>query len=145
MTLRVAAAVFVLPQSFEKTARYVLPFCALVAVNDSVVFVAPGMLLNPLPELTCHCTVGAGDPLAAAVNVAVPPSHTSTLTGLVSTDGPVLTVNVAAAEVSLPPAFVNTARYLLPPADGKAVNVNVVLVAPRILVKLAPPSVLTCH
>jgi hypothetical protein len=36
------------------------------------------MFVNVPPPfvLTCHCTVGAGFPLAAAVNVAVPPAPT---------------------------------------------------------------------
>jgi hypothetical protein len=37
----------------------------------NVVLVAPEMLVKPEPVLTCHCTVGAGLPLAAAVKVAL--------------------------------------------------------------------------
>jgi len=36
-----------------------------------VVLVAPPMLVKPEPVLTCHCTVGAGVPLAAAVKLAL--------------------------------------------------------------------------
>jgi len=40
--------------------------------------VAPPMSLQvePLLVLTCHCTVGDGDPLAAAENDAVAPATT---------------------------------------------------------------------
>ena len=56
-----------------------------------------------------------------------------------------ITVNVAALEVALPAELLNTAWYRLPFCDRLAVNVNVVEVAPAILLKLTPPSVLTCH
>ena len=80
-------------------------------MNDNVVLVAPGMFANGPPVLTCHWTVGAGLPLAAAVKVAVPPSHTVWLAGLVVTLGAVLTVSVAAVVVAVPELLVNTARY----------------------------------
>jgi hypothetical protein len=45
-------------------------------VKLSAVEVAPETLLNvpPLFVLTCHCTVGVGEPVAAAVKVAVWPT-----------------------------------------------------------------------
>ena len=48
------------------------------------------MLLQVLAPLafTCHCTVGAGVPVAAAVNVAVLPTGTVTLAGWLVTTGP---------------------------------------------------------
>jgi len=73
-TVKVAAVVAAVPTELVKTAWYLFPFCAKAALKVSVVEVAPGRLLKaPPPTLTCHCTVGAGVPLAAAVKVAVPP------------------------------------------------------------------------
>ncbi len=59
LTVSVAAVVFVEPQTSVKTARYWLLLSAPVAVNESVVEVAPGTLLNVVPPSveTCHCTV----------------------------------------------------------------------------------------
>ena len=77
-TVRVAAEVVALPNVFVNTARYWFPFCTAVAVNDNVVDVAPATLANVKPPsvLTCHCTVGAGVPVAAAVKLAVLPELT---------------------------------------------------------------------
>ena len=65
------------------------PLAGTGTVN--VVVVAPATLkkVAPLSVLNCHCTVGVGLPLAAAVNTAVPPALTVTLTGFVVTAGPV--------------------------------------------------------
>jgi hypothetical protein len=54
-------------------------FSATVTEDSiKVVDVAPLTLLKvaPLSVLTCHCTVGAGFPLAVAVKVAVAPATT---------------------------------------------------------------------
>jgi hypothetical protein len=65
---------------FVNTARYWLPLIATVGLLiTNVPVVAPEMLppllrfeKEPPPlVLTCHCTVGAGVPLVAAVNVAL--------------------------------------------------------------------------
>jgi hypothetical protein len=63
---------------FVNTARYLFPFCAAMVVNVSVVEVAPVTLLKVTPPsmLTCHCTVGAGFPLAAAVKLTLLPAVT---------------------------------------------------------------------
>jgi hypothetical protein len=37
----------------------------------NVVLVAPPMLMKGPPVLTCHCTVGAGVPLAVAVKLTL--------------------------------------------------------------------------
>jgi hypothetical protein len=78
-TPSVAAVVVALPTVFVNTARYLFPFCAAVtAVKARVAEVAPPRLLKvtPLSVLTCHCTVGAGLPLAAAVKLALLPAVT---------------------------------------------------------------------
>ena len=81
--VRAAAVVVDVPPVFVNAARYRLPSSPAPAVKLSVVDVAPGMLLNVAPpsELTCHCTVGVGVPVAAAVKVAVPPEITTRLAG----------------------------------------------------------------
>jgi len=77
-TVNVADVVVPVPTELVNTARYRLPFWAAVVVKLNVVEVAPAMLLNaPLPMLTCHCTVGVGLPVAAAVKVAVDPAGTA--------------------------------------------------------------------
>lgn len=96
-----AEVVTVLPATLVKTAWYWLPDSAATAVKEYVVAVAPGILTNepPLLAFTCHCTLGAGDPVAAAVKLAVVPANTVLLTGLVVTvkglAGVELTVRVA--------------------------------------------------
>ena len=45
--------------------------------------------VTPLFVLTCHCTLGAGEPLAAAVSVTAAPGSTFWLTGWVVTTGTV--------------------------------------------------------
>ena len=105
-------------------------------------------LVPPLMPMmpTCHCTVGVGLPLAAAVKVAVCPAVTVWLTGLVVTTGTVLTVSVAAVLVAVPRLLVKTARYWLPFwVVVTLVRVSAVLVAPEMLANVLPPLVLTCH
>src|ERR1700722_577358 len=61
-----------------------LPFIAAVAPETlKVVDVAPATFVKAPPALTCHCTVGVGLPVAAAVNIAVAPAATVTFAGLV--------------------------------------------------------------
>ena len=77
-TVRVAAVVVTLPDALVNTAWYWFPLMdAVVLVIVSVAELAPATSLNAPPfVLTCHCTVGAGLPLAAAVKLAVCPSVT---------------------------------------------------------------------
>jgi len=83
LTVSVAAVVVADPAELVNTARYWLPFCDKVVVKLRVVEVAPETLLNVVPPsmLTCHCTVGVGEPVAAAVKVAVWPAATVWLAG----------------------------------------------------------------
>ena len=78
LTVRVAAVVVAVPAEFVNTARYWFPLCDKAVVKLSVVEVAPETLLNVPPPsvLTCHCTVGVGEPVAAAVKVAAWPAVT---------------------------------------------------------------------
>ena len=77
-TVRVAAVVVMFPDALVNTAWYWFPLIGSAVVNVSVVELAPAKSLNDVPPfvLTCHCTVGAGLPLAAAVNVAACPAVT---------------------------------------------------------------------
>jgi hypothetical protein len=91
-----------------------LPLIAtVVPVMLNVVEVAPATFEKAPPlALTCHCTVGVGEPDAAAVNVAVAPAVTVTFAGFVVITGavfPPVTVRVAAVVVALPAVFVKTA------------------------------------
>ena len=80
---------------------------------------APVIELQLVPPLVdcCHCTVGAGVPDAAAVNVALDPATTLSLAGSLVIEGAnvlgaaAVTVSVAAWVVALAVALVNTARY----------------------------------
>jgi hypothetical protein len=81
--------VVAVPAEFVNTARYRFPFCDKLVVKLSVVEVAAETLLNVTPPsvLTCHCTVGVGDPVAAAAKVAVWPAVTVWLAGWVAIVG----------------------------------------------------------
>jgi hypothetical protein len=78
----------------------------------SVVPVAPEMFEYDEPPLllTCHCTVGVGLPVAAAVKVTGWPAVTVWLAGVVLTVGAYLTVSVALVVIAEPTLFVKTAR-----------------------------------
>jgi hypothetical protein len=77
-TVSVAELEVAEPALFVKTARYSLPESPRAAVNEYVVDVAPliSLQVEPLFVLTCHFTVGDGEPLAEAENDAVAPAAT---------------------------------------------------------------------
>ena len=67
-----------------------------------VVLVAPLISVQVVPlMLLCHCTVGVGVPLAAAVNVAVSPAFTVVPTGWVVMLGATDATTVSVAEVAV--------------------------------------------
>jgi hypothetical protein len=71
VTVRVAAVVVALPDALLKTALYWLPLAATVVPTTlNIVEFAPARFVKVPPPfvLSCHCTVGAGCPVAAAVN-----------------------------------------------------------------------------
>jgi hypothetical protein len=148
-TVSAAAVVTADPPELVNTAWYLFPFCEVLAAKLSVVEVAPLTLLNVAPPsvLTCHCTVGAGEPVAAAVNTAVWPAVTVWFVGCAVIVGGVgeFTVSLAAVVTADPPELVNTAWYLFPFCVALAVKLSVVEVAPLRLLNVTPPSVLTCH
>src|SRR5277367_2587724 len=99
----------------------------------------------PPPVETCHWTVGAGLPVAAAVNVAVAPALAVALAGCVDTVGAKSTVNVAALVVTLPSVFVKTARYWLPFSAAVADTDSIVDVALVIFANVEDPLGADCH
>jgi hypothetical protein len=79
LTVSVAAVVVADPPEFVNTARYRFPFCDKAVVKLRVVEVPPEETLpnvTPPSVLTCHCTIGVGEPVAAAVKLAVCPAVT---------------------------------------------------------------------
>ncbi len=116
LTVKVAGLDVADPATLVKTARYCLPLSVAWAVKLYVVEVAPGISDQELPPfaLTCHCTVGLGFPLAAALKLAVCPALTVWLLGWLVITGAMLTVSVAALLVADPATLVKTARYCLP-------------------------------
>src|ERR1700691_5397449 len=98
---------------------------------------------NDAPPLvdTCHCTVGLGLPLAAAVKLAGWPASTVVLTGEVVTVGPSSTVRPTALVVVDPTELVKTAWYSFPFSASVVAKARVPVVAPAMLEKVAPPSV----
>src|SRR5579859_546357 len=91
----------------------------MLAVNVSVVEVAPGISVNVAPPsvLTCHCTVGAGVPVAAALNDADWPDVTVTL------DGDAVTDSVGQEEVEVEvEAGVPLVAFVMAKSCGRAVT-----------------------
>src|SRR5437879_12177415 len=76
-TVSVAAVVVAVPAELVNTARYRYPFWDEAVVKLRVVEVAPApeplLKLAPPSVLTCHCTVGDAEPVAAAVKVGAGP------------------------------------------------------------------------
>ena len=102
----------------------------------SVVEVAPAIVLNVLPPLvlTSHCTVGVGEPVAAAIKPTDWPALTATLLGLAVTTGRAWTTSVAAVVVAVPMPLENTARYRLPDWATAVTKLYVADVAPGMVV-----------
>ena len=112
-----------------------MPFCDMSAVNVSVVEVAPGMSTKVAPPfvLTCHCTVGAGDPVAAELNDALCPDVTVRLAG----DAVIVRVGQEDVEVEdevgVPPVAFVTAK-----SWGRAVTtIAVVAMQPWLSVRVS--------
>src|SRR5437762_12079741 len=76
----------------------------------------PASSVYPYPPLfrSCHCTLGAGVPLAAAVKLTLP-GQIVWLDGLSVINGPLFNVSVAAVVATLlVHALLKRARYRLP-------------------------------
>ena len=82
LTVNTAALEVAVPAIFVHTARYCLLLSAVEVVNDKGLLVAPPMLFQAVPlVLTCHCTVGAGPPLASEINITLSPAHFACVVG----------------------------------------------------------------
>src|SRR5262245_29960941 len=97
----------------------------------------------PWSVLICHCTAGAGLPLAWAESVTWLLTATVWLLGWVVTAGAKSTVRVAAVVVALPAPLVKTASNSSPFWLARAVRVSVLVLARGTLWKVWPPSWLT--
>ena len=90
-TVSVAAFELTVLALFVHAARYCLLLSAVVAINDNVALVAPVIFVHVVPfVLSCHCTEGAGVPLAAELKAAFTPAHLIRDAGCVVTAGGVL-------------------------------------------------------
>src|SRR4030095_8264927 len=87
LTVNVAALAVAVPAIFVHTARYCLLLSDDVVVNDMVLLAAPPILSQVPLVFTCHCTVGAGPPMAPELNVAISPAHHVCEDGCVVTCG----------------------------------------------------------
>lgn len=136
------------PHELLNSARYCLPSSPTVGVNVYVALVAPAIFpqLDPPSVETCHCTAGAGWPVAAAVKLNGEPVHAVELLGLVVTTVATCTVSSAGFvnAVSLQGAT-KYARYLLPFCAALALKLSVVVVSPGRLLQVVPALVETCH
>ena len=86
-TVNVAAFELAVPAVFVQTARYCLLLSPIATVNDNVDAVAPVIFVHVVPLPDCHCTVGAGLPLADEVKLTLAPSHFVCEDGLVDING----------------------------------------------------------
>ena len=65
-----------------------MPVSARAVVKEYLAEIAPEMSVHVVPlVLTCHLTDGVGEPLAAALKLAVDPEVTVLLVGCVVTAG----------------------------------------------------------
>ena len=101
--------------------------------------------VTPPSVETCHWTVGAGLPVAAAVKDTGRPRLTRASAGWVVTTGTVSTDRVAAVDVADPTELVSTASYWFPSSAAVVTTDRVAELAPGIGVNVDPPSVDTSH
>jgi hypothetical protein len=91
LTVKVAGSELTEAPLFVHTARYCLLLSAGVVDNDKEPLVAPLISFQIVPfVLSCHCTVGAGVPLAAEVKLTLAPAHRVWEVGWVVTVGGIL-------------------------------------------------------
>ena len=118
---------------------------AVVFNNVSLIFPVPlaAALLIPVTAARLHANVVPVVLLVAVYVKAVP--LVAVAVRLLDSTGVGLTVNVAALEFTVAPAFVHTARYRLLLSAVVGANDKVADVAPVTLAQVVPPFVLTCH
>jgi hypothetical protein len=89
-TVSVAGFELTDPALLVHTARYCLPLRTVVAATVNVRLVAPLIFVHVVPlVLSCHCTVGAGLPVAAELKFTFAPAQVVCEVGCVVTDGTV--------------------------------------------------------
>ena len=149
MTVRVAPSVATEPPPLVKTARNSQPLTKGIGIPLSVVEVYPAASIQVMPPSTetCHCTLGVGVPLAAAVKVTGSPWATDWLTGWVVTTGAMSgrTVIVAAVLVAVPAMLEKNARSCHPLTKRVGIPVTVVELNPKMEIQVLPPSTETSH
>lgn len=142
-TANVAAFEFTLPAMFVHTARYCLLLSAVVVVNDNVLPVAPVMLFHDPPLFSCHCTIGAGLPLAPELKVIFSPEHFVCEVGWVVIEGATILPSTPTVTITfcvlIHPFAVNVNTYVT--FTGNAVvftNVSLILPFPLSAALLMP-------
>lgn len=102
-----------------------MPFCDMLAMSVRVVEFAPGTSVNVAPPsvLTCHCTVGAGEPVAAALNEADCPEVTVRLAGDDVTDS----IGQEDVEVEVEVGVVPLVVFVTAKSCGRAVTTMAVV------------------
>jgi len=160
-TVKFADALVALPRKLNANNWYWFPDCACVKfaiVSDGVadpLTVPPSVRfekLNPPFVDTCHCSVGAGFPLAAPENVVVCPASFVRASGVSVIAGAAFTVSETAPLVTVPPEFVTTKRNEFPLcADVTPITDSVAVLLPEkpdpfvTLLHVVPPFVEICH
>jgi hypothetical protein len=116
-TVKTAGALVAFPRKLYANSWYWFPDCAcakFVIVSDGVadpLTLPPSVRfanIDPPLGSTCHCSVGAGLPLAAPVNVVVVPASFVRASGVSVIAGAEFTVSETALLVTVPPEFVIT-------------------------------------
>src|SRR5690606_33963563 len=123
-TRRLAALLAMLPEQLVKTARYCVPLSGWAAVNCSMVAVSPTRSEKVTPSSVdcCHCTVGAGCPVAVTEKTTGLPAPAVTSAGCAVIVGASVTTSSKAWVVAgaTPFVAVNTRLYT-PPLPASAV------------------------
>src|SRR5688572_27382877 len=88
LTVNIAALEVAVPAMLVHTARYCLLLSAVAVAKDNVALAAPAIFVQVVPlVLSCHCTVGAGLPLATELKITFNPAHFVCDAGWVVTAG----------------------------------------------------------
>ena len=146
LTVKTIALEFIVPAILVHTARYCLLLSDIVVVNDNVPDVAPLILFQLVPlVLSCHCTVGAGLPLASERKITLSPAHFVCAVGCVITEGDAIlppTPTVTNTFWVFEHAFaVNVYTYVTVTGDAVVlVNVSFILPVPFAVALLIPAT-----
>jgi hypothetical protein len=117
---------------------------AVVVVNDKVLAVAPGMLFQVVPlVLSCHCTEGAGPPLAPELKITFSPAHFVCDNGWVVTSGATVLPSTPTVTTTFcvfgHPSAVNVYTYVTTTGDAVVfTNISLTLPVPLFAPLLIP-------